>query len=79
MARSRPSIMKRKRERARQERRQFKLARRAQRSADKQQAPGGGAADPDHDPDIAHIVPGPQPLPWDDLETDVQFEFETAV
>jgi hypothetical protein len=65
---SRPTQNKRARERARQERQQSKAARRAEqkmRRADTPSASGGG------DPDIAGIVPGPQPNPWgDEPETD---------
>jgi len=59
---SRPTQNKRARERARQERRQEKEARRADKS---RQAPKPSAAEGE-DPDIAGIVPGPQPSPWDD-------------
>jgi len=50
------------------QRRQEKLERRAQRKIEKEQA---AAEAPENvtgeDPDIAGIVPGPQPLPdWDD-------------
>ncbi len=77
MARSRPSIMKRKRELARQERRQGKLARRARRTADKQHGQHPVAA-PDNDPDIAHIVPGPQALPWESFDTDLVLDIEVT-
>lgn len=55
--RSRPTLMKREREKARMEKQKMKEARRADK-------PAGGtprAAD-GIDPDIAHIKPGPQPL-----------------
>ena len=65
MAKPRPSIVKRNRERALQQKRREKASLRAERAAARkersEQAPEG-----DEDPDIAHIVPGPQPLPWDD-------------
>jgi hypothetical protein len=54
----RPSINKRNREQAKREKQQEKQARRAARSVDKQNR--GGPADGE-DPDIAGIVPGPQP------------------
>ena len=67
MARSRPTILKRQRERARQVKRREKAAMRAERTAAKRErAAEGPAASAEEDPDIAHIVPGPQPLPWDD-------------
>lgn len=69
MQKSRPTQNKRARERARQEKQQQKTARRqeaASRRAARPAAPGG------EDPDIAGIVPGPQPSPWgeefDDLK-----------
>jgi hypothetical protein len=65
---SRPTQNKRARERARQEKQQAKAARRLEaktRKANAPAAPGG------EDPDIAGIVPGPQPSPWGD-EDDTQ-------
>ncbi len=63
MQRSRPTQNKRARERARQEKQQQKAARRLEAKAKKgdesSRAPG-------EDPDIAGIVPGPQPSPWGD-------------
>lgn len=65
MANTRPSINKRRREVARKERKQAKAERRAQRSADRQtRLPNSAGAE---DPDIAGIVPGPQPIPWDEF------------
>jgi hypothetical protein len=57
---SRPTQNKRARERARQEKQQLKAARRLEKSqrAEKPVAANG------EDPDIAGIVPGPQPSPW---------------
>jgi len=56
---SRPSFQKRAKERARQERRKEKDARRLQSKERRANAaPGTG----EH-PDIAGIIPGPQPLP----------------
>jgi hypothetical protein len=54
----RPSINKRNREQARREKNQAKNERRAQRAEEKKNRPQ--AADGE-DPDIAGIVPGPQP------------------
>jgi hypothetical protein len=63
---SRPTQNKRARERARQERQQQKTARRAEVKQRKASTPSSGG---DEDPDIAGIVPGPQPNPWgDELE-----------
>ena len=55
--RSRPTLMKREREKARMEKQKLKEARRADRS----QMPSQRGMD-GMDPDIAHIKPGPQPL-----------------
>jgi hypothetical protein len=55
----RPSINKRNREQAKREKQQEKAARRAERAQDRQKR-GAGVADGE-DPDIAGIVPGPQP------------------
>jgi hypothetical protein len=63
---SRPTQNKRARERAKQEKQQQKAARRLeskQRRAAEAAAGSGG-----DDPDIAGIVPGPQPSPWGDDE-----------
>lgn len=54
--RSRPTLLKREREKARMEKQRAKEARRAERS--KRPAERGPAG---VDPDIAHITPGPQP------------------
>jgi hypothetical protein len=64
-AHSRPSVNKRLREASKKEKQAAKAERRAQRSEEKKQPRSDGGAD---DPDIAGIVPGPQPLPWDDEE-----------
>jgi len=58
---SRPTQNKRARERARQEKRQEKEARRADKARQPKQTSETG-----EDPDIAGIVPGPQPSPWGD-------------
>ena len=63
MQKSRPTQNKRARERARQEKQQQKAARRLEAKARKASTPG---AHGDEDPDIAGIVPGPQPSPWGD-------------
>ena len=59
---ARTTIGKRRREEARKERQRQKAARREQREAERQVRPRGATGE---DPDIAGIVPGPQPLPWD--------------
>jgi hypothetical protein len=63
--RTRPTLEKRAKERARQEKRQKKEERRANAKLQRaqNQRPEGG-----EDPDIAGIVPGPQPSPWGDDE-----------
>ena len=59
---NRPSISKKQKERKRQERKQAKTDRLARRKSLKERsAPIGGS----EDPDLAGIVPGPQPLPWE--------------
>jgi hypothetical protein len=61
--RTKVTQQKRARERAKQERQQEKTRRREEartRKANEPQRAGG------EDPDIAGIVPGPQPRPWDD-------------
>ena len=58
--RGRPSALKRQREKERVELQQEKAQRRAQRATEKQDRP---ASEGGEDPDIAGIVPGPQPLP----------------
>jgi hypothetical protein len=62
---SRPTQNKRARERARQEKQQAKAARRLESKNRKAAQP---AAADGEDPDIAGIVPGPQPSPWGDDE-----------
>ena len=64
---SRTSVTKRQKEQARQQRRQSKVMKREQRAAEKTERPQG--ASEGEDPDIAGIVPGPQPHPFlDPLE-----------
>jgi hypothetical protein len=58
MNKSRPTFLKRDREKAKRERRQLKSARRAEVSAQKAAAPARTGGE---DPDIAGIRPGPQP------------------
>ncbi len=56
---SRPSFQKRAKEKARQDRRKEKDTRRLETKERRSQAP----ARTGEDPDIAGIIPGPQPLP----------------
>ena len=65
MQKSRPTQNKRARERARQEKQQAKAARRLEAKTRKANTPTPSG---DEDPDIAGIVPGPQPSPWGDDE-----------
>ena len=64
MQKSRPTQLKRARERARQEKQQQKAARRLEAKARRASAAPSGQEG--EDPDIAGIVPGPQPSPWGD-------------
>lgn len=57
---SNPSVNKRLKERMRQEKQREKAAKRQDRAREKANRPDGPAGE---DPDIAGIVPGPQPLP----------------
>ena len=57
---SNPSVNKRLKERQRQEKQREKAAKRQDRARDKANKPEGPAGE---DPDIAGIIPGPQPLP----------------
>lgn len=68
--RSRPTLMKREREKARIERQKMKEARRADRSSRTTEKSDSGV-----DPDIAHIKPGPQPLA--DWQIEIEEEAET--
>ena len=63
MQKSRPTQVKRARERARQEEQQQKAARRLDTKTRRTAMPNQRGQD---DPDIAGIVPGPQPSPWDE-------------
>ncbi|MFQ5792046.1 MAG: hypothetical protein ACE5JI_16360 [Acidobacteriota bacterium] len=58
----RPTFSKRQKELARQERQRLKAEKRAQRKSERTRRAGVGG----EDPDIAGIVPGPQPVPWED-------------
>jgi len=60
---SRPTQNKRARERARQEKQKDKAARRQEAKSRKSMNPEARGGE---DPDIAGIVPGPQPNPWGD-------------
>ena len=62
---SRPKVtqQKRARERARQERQQEKVRHRDEAKVRKTNTPGAIGGE---DPDIAGIIPGPQPSPWGD-------------
>ncbi len=63
--RTRPTLEKRAKERARQEKRKHKDERRAAAKADRATSPRREGAE---DPDIAGITPGPQPSPWGEDE-----------
>ena len=65
MQKSRPTQHKRARERAKQEKQQAKAARRLEAKSKKASQPSDATGE---DPDIAGIVPGPQPSPWGDLD-----------
>ncbi len=60
---SNPSLQKRQKERLRQDRQKEKEAKRVQRLKDKPIRPAGAEGE---DPDIAGIIPGPQPIPEED-------------
>ena len=61
--RTRPTLEKRNKERARQEKRKQKEERRASLKMQRSNAPRRSG---EEDPDIAGIQPGPQPSPWGD-------------
>jgi hypothetical protein len=63
--RTKPTLEKRAKERARQEKRKHKEERRASLKQQRASAPPRSG---DEDPDIAGITPGPQPSPWGDDE-----------
>ncbi|HXV59610.1 MAG TPA: hypothetical protein VEK15_02865 [Vicinamibacteria bacterium] len=62
--RSRQTFIKRQKERARQEKQRLKAERRAQRKAERTKP----ESDYGEDPDIAGIVPGPQPQAWEMID-----------
>lgn len=64
MAKTRPTITKRLREKARMEKRMRKAERKAERDAESAQRDLDAVG---IDPDIAHIVPGPQRPAWMDF------------
>ena len=65
-SRTKPTLEKRAKERARQEKRKLKEERRASAKAQRASVPRRAG---EEDPDIAGIRPGPQPNPWgEDLE-----------
>jgi hypothetical protein len=63
--RTKVTQQKRARERAKQERQQEKTRRREEAKTRKANEPHQSSGS-DEDPDIAGIIPGPQPSPWDD-------------
>ncbi len=63
------AFAKRQRERAKQEKKREKAEKMAQRRADKENGSDGLLQDVD--PDIAGIVPGPQPLPEEALDPEL--------
>ena len=65
--RSRPTQLKRQRERAKAEQRNQKSARRQEVKANRAPTERGPGVE---DPDIAGILPGPQPSPYDELPGD---------
>jgi hypothetical protein len=71
--RTKVTQQKRARERAKQERQQEKTRRREEAKVRKASMPRTAG---DEDPDIAGIVPGPQPSPWGDEDIDVGEESE---
>ena len=71
MTKAKVSQQKRSRERAKQEKRQQKAERKAQSAGRRPEKPLTGDGE---DPDLAGIVPGPQPSPWGDEEADAKEE-----
>jgi hypothetical protein len=63
VAHARPSVNKRLRETQKKEKQAHKAERRAQRAEERKLRPQDKG---EADPDIAGIVPGPQPVPWAD-------------
>jgi hypothetical protein len=64
--RTKVTQQKRARERAKQERMQEKTRRREEVKVRKANEPASAGTVGGEDPDIAGIIPGPQPRPWDD-------------
>lgn len=60
MNKARPSFQKREREKAKREKQAAKAVRRAEAKERKSTGPGMD------DSDLAAIIPGPQPKPWED-------------
>jgi hypothetical protein len=75
--RTKVTQQKRARERAKQERMQEKSRRREEVKVRKASEPAT-AGTGDEDPDIAGIIPGPQPRPWEDDDL-VEVEEEADV
>jgi hypothetical protein len=71
--RSRQTFLKRQKERARQEKQRLKAEKRAQRKAERGE---NETALGDEDPDIAGIVPGPQPAAWEVVDVLTEEEKE---
>ncbi len=69
--RTKVTQQKRARERAKQERQQEKTRRREEAKVRKANEPRQAGGE---DPDIAGIIPGPQPSPWDDEDLDDRFD-----
>ena len=67
--RTKVTQQKRARERAKQERQQEKTRRREEARTRKANEPARSGGE--EDPDIAGIIPGPQPNPWGDEEEEV--------
>lgn len=62
------TFRKREKERARQDRQQEKdLKKKAKKEEDKSKEGAPDTGEPGEDPDIAGIIPGPQPIPEDML------------
>ncbi len=73
MAKPRPTFLKRQKERARLAKQAAKARRRTERKAERAERDD---SDDDEaiDPDIAGIIPGPQPIPWEDQEIHPEVE-----
>jgi hypothetical protein len=73
--RTKVTQQKRARERAKQEKAQEKNRRREEAKTNKISSPQSAGGE---DPDIAGIVPGPQPIPWNDEDLLPAEKDETA-